>query len=156
MTKYEKVKEYLESLDDYELMVIHNEYTEVSARYEDRIYAMVEFNDVMYGRELFDVAQICYYGGFSPADDFFWFNGNGNIDSCDYLTSGSPVDIDDIAGYIVSEDDSLYNNDIEEILDGSDDEAEYDDDSGFGADDIDTAAMVSYYAEIASGIKAVV
>lgn len=156
MTKYEKVKEYLEGLDDYELMIIHNEYTEMSARYDDRIYAMDEFNDVMYGRELFEVARMCYYGSFSPSDDFFWLNGYGNVDSCDYLSHGSPVCIEDIADYIVSEDDPLYNDTIEEILDGSDDDVEYDDDSGFGADDIDTDGLVSYYAEIASGIKVVV
>ena len=67
-----------------------------------------------------EIARTCYYSGnFCPAHDYFWFNGYGNAESSDFpsLDSKSPFYLDEIVSYIVDNETSLYNDDIQAALD---------------------------------------
>ena len=120
----DKLRECLEQMDDVSLCVAWNEY-QGNIRGESEIYPMDWFDEIMQGREPWEIARCCYYSGkFCPAHNYFWFNGYGNACSSDY-----PLDnicIDDMVDYIIENNDSLYNDEIQAILDeyeqGGDDE----------------------------------
>lgn len=119
MTIEEKLTAYIEELEDYKAISLHNEYCEHDRRYDDHIYDMDEFNEIVGECLPSDVARMCYYGDFCPVNSHFWYNGYGNLISSDYPTTdiNSPFYVNDIVKYIVNNDDDLGNEEIREILD---------------------------------------
>ena len=88
----------------------------------DYIYQMNEFNDIITASSMkpLDIVRAVFYSSFCPADNYFWFNGYGNLQSCDFPkddNSESPFCTDAIADYIVDNNDSLHCNEIRKILD---------------------------------------
>ena len=119
MNEMEKIKElvdYINSLDDDDLIELHNRYCEAAGCEDDRIYSMYELDEILEGRTPTDILCMGFYGDFRPQHDFFWFNGYGNLESADH-TNDMPIYASDIANYILSEEDSLGNDEIQEILD---------------------------------------
>lgn len=86
---------------------------------DNYIYHMEDFDEIMGNESPWEVARCCYYGReFCPAHDYFRFNGYGNLESFDFAPGGnSEVYIDDIAQYIDQNDDALWDDDIQDILD---------------------------------------
>ena len=116
MEKRKKLVDYINSMNTDKIVELHNSYCE-AARYEDdRIYSMYELDEILEGRTPTDILSMGFYGDFRPQHDFFWFNGYGNLKSADYIAD-MPIFAIDIANYILSEEDSLGNDEIQEILD---------------------------------------
>ena len=123
MEKRKKLVDYINSMKTDEIVALHNDYCE-AAGYEDyRIYSMYELDELLEGRTPTDILSRGFYGDFRPHHDFFWFNGTGNLESADYITD-IPIFAIDIANYILSNEDSLGNDEIQEILDGEDNDNE--------------------------------
>ena len=112
MTTYERIKDYLNSMEPARRIYIHNQYCEQANYPDDTIYSMDDFNDVFTGKEPWEIARTCYYGDFCPAHDWFWFNGYGNAVSGDF----PEIDTGAIADYILETMDSLGADEIEELL----------------------------------------
>ena len=116
-----EVREYLYSLSDGEKVDIWNEYTDATNNPDDRIYSMDEFDEIFSDVKPWEIARACFYSRrFNPSDDWFWFNGYGNVESADYISEcdcRNPIDIDAVAEYITLNDDELYNDDIRAIHD---------------------------------------
>ena len=123
MEKREKLVEYINSLDDDELIALHNNYCEAAGYEDDRVYSTDELDELLEGMTPTDILLRGFYGDFNPRHAFFWFNGYGNLESADYM-AGTPICAGDIADYILSEEDSLGNDEIQEILDGEDEDNE--------------------------------
>ena len=119
MEKRKKLVDYINSMKTDEIVELHNRYCEAAGHEDDRIYSMYELDEIMEGRTPTDILSMGFYGDFRPQHDFFWFNGNGNLESADYITY-MPIFAIDIANYILSEEDSLDNDEIQEILDEED------------------------------------
>lgn len=120
MTRYEAIKEALDNMSDADLVYIHNEYCYAVNACDDHIYSMEEFDEIMSGTTPWEIARAAYYSGkFCPAHDWFWFNGYGNLESDDFAPSN--IYKDDIAKYIYENEDALYNDEIQEILDEDED-----------------------------------
>lgn len=119
MTRYEKIKEFLEELGTADIIMLHNQYCEESNNMDDYIYNMEEFDEIMQGMTPWEVARACFYGHeFCPAHDYFRFNGYANLESFDYAPGGnSGVYISDLAEFIDREENDLDNDDLLEILD---------------------------------------
>ena len=111
----DKLRELLENMDDVSLIQAWNEY-QCLIRGDDEIFPMDWFDEMMAGKEPWEIARCCYYSGkFCPAHDYFWFNGYGNVESSDF-----PLDniyIDDMIDYIIEHQDNLGNQEIQDILD---------------------------------------
>lgn len=118
MTRQEKIKSALEDMDNAEIIAIHNEYCDAANYMDDYIYSMYEFDEIMDGMRPWEIARSCYYGDFCPADDYFRFNGYGNLESfvC-AQENNSGIYIEDIANYIDQNEDALNSDEIQEILD---------------------------------------
>lgn len=119
MEKREKLVDYINGLGDDKLIELHNSYCEAAGYEDDRIYSMYELDELLEGMTPTDILLRGFYGDFNPRHAFFWFNGYSNLESADYM-SGTPICAEDIADYILSEKDSLGNDEIQEILDEED------------------------------------
>lgn len=117
-----EVREYLDSLSDGGKVDIWNEYAEAANYPDNHIYSMDEFDEIFSDTKPWEIARACFYSRrFNPSDSWFWFNGYGNVESADYISDHddrSPIDLDEVAEYIVSNDDELFNDDVRAILDG--------------------------------------
>ena len=129
MTLEEKVMEAIENLSSDEAVSLWNEYCSEDGRMDDYIYSMNEFDEIMGNMTPLDVARTCYYGEFCPADDYFWFNGYANLESSDFpsMDDKSPFYVKELATWIIKNENALYCDEIQEILD-EDDEEEKDED----------------------------
>lgn len=121
-TRYQRIKAYLDSLDDAEKVYIWNEYTDATNNPDDRIYSINDFDEVFGNTNPWEIARACFYSQrFNPSDSWFWFNGYANAESADYISEHddrNPIDISAVAEYIVDNDEDFYNDDIRAILDG--------------------------------------
>ena len=122
MTKTEMIKGLLENMSESQLYIISNEYFDKTNYYDDRIYDMDEFDEIMSGMSPSDIALKIFYGDFRPNDHYFKFDGCANFQSFDYISD--EVDLEEIADYIVDNDEDFDNSDIREILDEDDEEDE--------------------------------
>ena len=123
MEKKQKLIDYLNSMNDDEMVALHNAYCDATNDTDDCIYSTYELDELLEGRTPTDILCRSFHGSFNPHHEFFWFNGYGNLESADYL-SGTQVCADGIADYILSVEDSLGNDEIQEILDGEDNDNE--------------------------------
>ena len=117
MEKRKKLVDYINDMKTEEIVELHNSYCEAAGYEDDRIYSMYELDELLEGRTPTDILSMGFYGDFRPHHDFFWFNGYGNLESADFITD-MPIFAIDIANYILSKEDSLGNDEIQEILDG--------------------------------------
>jgi hypothetical protein len=70
-------------------------------------------------------------GSANPNRDYFTFNGYGNVISFDYIYNSytdefNHIDIDDLIDYIIENQNSFYNDDIQEVLDEIEEAGELD------------------------------
>ena len=122
MTKTEMIKDLLENMSESQLYIISNEYFDKTNYYDDRIYDMDEFDEIMSGMSPSDIATKIFYGDFRPNDNYFKFDGYANLESFDYISD--KVDLEEIADYIIDNDQDFDNSDIREILDKENEEDE--------------------------------
>ena len=123
MTKREKLVDYINDMKTEEMVELHNSYCDAANRMDDYIYSTGDLDEVLKWRTPTDILSMGFYGDFRPHHDFFWFNGYGNLKSADYITD-MPILAIDIANYILSEEDSLGNDEIQEMLDKEDNDNE--------------------------------
>jgi hypothetical protein len=129
MGKRQKLVDYINDMSDDEMVELYNRYCEANNYRDDFIYRAYELDEILEGRTPTDILCMGFYGDFNPRHDFFWFNGYGNLESADF-SSAMPIYPADMADYILSNEDALENDELQEILDergdGEDEEDEED------------------------------
>lgn len=124
MSKLDAIREALENMTDSDLLSVHREYCEQVNAYDDTIYSMDEFNEIMSGQDADWIANRIYYGDYNPTADYFRFNGYGNIESVFSFQLSEHIDTDTIAEWITEHENALYNDEIQEILDEFEEDTE--------------------------------
>lgn len=124
MAKKERLIELLENMAASELLEVWREYCNNTNNYDDEIYDIDMFDEVCDGQSPSWIANRIHYGDYYPTAEFFKFDGYGNIQSIYAYEIASYIDIGDMAEYILDNEDSLYNDEIQEILDEDEDEDE--------------------------------
>ena len=138
MERFDKIMDVLKNMDDCELVSVWNEYCDKVNCFDDYIYSMDELDEIMDGQDAQYILNRAFFGhdqwsnesSFNPNRDWFTFNGYGNLISIDAIGyneySGKfmcdCLDEDALANYIVNNEDSLYNDDIQDALDEDEDE----------------------------------
>ncbi len=112
---YDMIKESIENMTASEQIELHNNYCEEINDMDSYIYSMNDFDEIMNGMTPWEIVRTCYYGDFCPARDYFTFNGYGNAVSFDF--PDEQIFISDIVDYIIRNEDSLYNDEIQDLLD---------------------------------------
>lgn len=111
---FEELKELLENLTDSELVEIWNEYCDNNNYYDNRIESMDYFDDIMSGKTPLEIVNsIC--NDFNTNDDYFVFGVYG-CESFNYLDE-EHIYFDDLANYILDNDEDFDNDEIREFLD---------------------------------------
>ena len=118
MEKIKKLVDYINSMGVEEKIELHNSYCDAANCMDDCIYSMDELEEILDGVDKWELVRMVQFGDFDCTKDFWNFNGYGNLVS--YNTWELPIYASDIADYILSEEDSLGNDEIQEILDGED------------------------------------
>lgn len=113
----ERLQDLFNTMTTDEMIYIHNNYCDAVNAYDDRIYLMDEFDEIMDGVKPWEIAWSVFFGSFNPTYDYFKFNGYGNLESVYEYELKDYIDIDEIIDYIINNDDALYNDDVQEILD---------------------------------------
>lgn len=82
MMTIEQAREILvDSFSDDELMTEYNEYCEYCNDMDSLVYSMYEFDEVVGNFTPMELASSVVYGEFNPSDDWFMFDGYGNLQS---------------------------------------------------------------------------
>lgn len=136
MTKNERIIAAFKEMDENEVIRIWNEYCSETNRYDDAImdgYEMEEWvnntDDVM------NVLNRFYFGdddgnegsSANPNRNYFTFNGYGNIISFNYIYNSytdefSYIYVEDLADYIIENENAFSCDEIQEILDDENEE----------------------------------
>ena len=113
MTRFDKIHEVLENLDSYEVVSAWNRYCEENSYYDDMVYTMDEFDDLMYGLKPSEIVAKLD-SSFDVTENFFAWDEYGEVVSFNYI-SDSSIDLDDLAEYM---------DEIEEIFDEDEEDEE--------------------------------
>ena len=116
--KRQKIVDYINGMETEEKIALHNAYCDAANCMDDCIYAMDELEEVLDCVDKWELVRMIQFGDFDFTKEFWGFNGYGNLVS--YNAWELPVYAEDIADYILSEKDSLGNDEIQEILDTED------------------------------------
>lgn len=121
----ESIIEHLESLDNNEIVSIHNEYCQSCNYPDDEIYSNDEdFFNMFFENDVMGAIRATSYGEFNLSDDYVQFNGSGNLE-----TFNNPFDVVDlvaIADDILENEHRYYDIELEE--EDETDESEDDED----------------------------
>ena len=116
MEKRKKLVDYINGMGIEEKIALHNAYWDGGNCMDDCIYTMDEMEEILDGVDKWRLVDMMRYGNFDFQDDFWGFNGYGNLVS--YNAWEVPVYAEDIADFILWKEDSLGDDEIQEILDG--------------------------------------
>ena len=113
--KRQKLVDYIDGMGDDEKIALHNAYCDAANCMDDCIYTMDEMEEILDGVDKWELVRMIRFGDFDFMKEFWGFNGYGNLVS--YNAWELPIYASDIAGYILLREDSLGNDEIQEILD---------------------------------------
>ena len=123
MTKYEdkieQIKDILDNLDLDELVSCCS-YLDG----DDAIYPMDDFDELLYGREPWEIARAAYYGEFCPADSYFRFNVYANLESTDDPLYEGWIDTNTLAEYAIEYGEDFGDSYIQALLEQWEEEEE--------------------------------
>lgn len=85
--------------DQKELQTLHNQATEHYNDYDNLIYDMEWFNDILEEMKPLEIINCMFYGDFNPNHDWAMFNGYGNFKSTMFIDDF--IDYDTIIDYIL-------------------------------------------------------
>lgn len=125
MEKRQKLVDYINGMGVEEKIALHNTYCDAANCMDDCIYAMDDMEEILDGVEKWELVRMVQFGDFDFMKEFWGFNGYGNLVS--YNEWELPIFASDIAGYILSNEDSLGNDEIQEILDDEEEDDEEED-----------------------------
>ena len=121
MIDFDKVKEEIDNLFDYEKIGLWNEYCEHN-NYSDRIYGN-DINERLYGLSPLEVLEAIDLNEYKISDDYCTYDGYGDIVSFSGLEeNNSPFDLDSVAQWCYDEEDGRGYFDIDDCDDGEEDE----------------------------------
>lgn len=123
MTKYEdKIKQIKDILDNLDLDELVSCCSYLDG--DDAIFPMDDFNELLYGREPWEIARAAYYGEFCPADSYFRFNVYANLESTDDPLYEGWIDTNTLAEYAIDYGEDFGDSDIRTLLDQWEEEEE--------------------------------
>ena len=116
--KLEKLEVVLRGLDTESVVSIYNSFV---GHGEDTVYGMGEFNEMFADDAPWNIADAVCNGNFRPNDAYFYFSIYG-AESFDYVTDEhSPIDINDLAEYVLTNGVTHGIDALNEILDEPED-----------------------------------
>lgn len=142
MTREQAIKSYVENLTGDDLAILLQYIHAYDGSFEEAIYYdMDEFDEFLSNATPTEIARMIYFGDFNPNDDYFRFDGYGNLESLDWQEISAEAEdlVDDILDHLVNnydgdtpwsdldymvdaDDTALFNEDFEEVDEDDDDD----------------------------------
>lgn len=113
----QKIIEILEDMDTAKIVQIHNEYCEAANYMNDYIFGMEMFDEMERNRTPTEIAEDVS-GDFNINDKYFYYDGYANLHSFTYWEVDKIIYPSEIAQYIIDNEETFGNYEIEEILEG--------------------------------------
>lgn len=132
-----KIREIITALDDSEIITLWNEYCYASNRYDDEIFDDYQLEEMInnsnegglywVNRFFFGSDDYSTEGSANPNRSYFRFDGYGNIESFDYVYNNytdtfNHVYEDELIDYMIENSESFGNDEIAEILEGTEED----------------------------------
>ncbi len=114
----ERIIECINEMETVDLIQLHNEYCVTVNASDNYVYSMDDLDMICQGQDAYWIACRTYFGDFNASDDYIMFNGYGNFQTLNDYSVKHHIYIDDIADYIVSNNDPLCNDDLVDIVYG--------------------------------------
>lgn len=124
MTKREKLINLLQEMNDCGIVMLHNEYCYKVNNFDDEIFTIDMFDEILQGSEPWDIATKVFFGDFNPSYEYFKFNAYGNIKSLCKWELYQVIDISEIVDYIIKNNCYFDNDEILYILDDIEEDSE--------------------------------
>ena len=134
---YEMILDAIKGMDENEIVILWNEYCIADQRFDDEIMTAYELEEYAKNQDPMYLLNRFYFGcdegrketSANPNRNYFSFDGYGNIISFDYIYNKYAdefynIDIDALVDYIVNNENALFCDEIQEILDNANDEEE--------------------------------
>lgn len=144
MTREEAIRAYVEQLSGSELADLLQYMNSYDGSFEESTYYdMDSFDEVMSNYTPSEIARVIYYGEFNPNDDYFRFDGYGNLESLDWQEISDKAEslesdiIDHLVNYydgdtpwadldyiVDSDDTAIFDEDFDEVYEDDDEDDE--------------------------------
>lgn len=121
MTKAQKIIDLIQEMGISEQVTLHNEYCYKTNNPDDEIFDMDMFDEMLTGQEPSWIANRIHFGHYNPYNEYFTFNGYGNIETIPKYQISDYIYENDIANFIIDNDIDFDIDDIRYILDDIDD-----------------------------------
>lgn len=135
MTREQAIRNYVEQLNGDDLTYLLQHMNGYDGCFEEATYYDVdEFDELLSGRTPMEIARMIFYGDFNPNNEYFRFNAYGNLESADWHDVVAEAEdlVDDIIYHLVNyysgdtpwrdlddlvyaDDDTVFNEDFEEV-----------------------------------------
>ena len=90
---YSDIKENILNMDCREVRTLHNEYCDNMSYSDDMIYDNDPYTVNEFFNNSFDALKAMFYGSYNPNDEFFKFDGYGNLESINQYEIFDYIDI---------------------------------------------------------------
>ena len=104
---YSDIKENILNMDYSDIVCLHNECCNNISHYDDMIFENDPYTINEYFPDSFKALQAMFYGGYNPNDEFFKFDGYGNLQSINQYEIFDYIDIKGIV-YNICDDPYKY------------------------------------------------
>ena len=105
MTREQAIRTYVENLSKDELMELLQHMNGYDGCFDYiSYYNMDEFDELMFNYSPLQIAQMIFFGDFNPNDEYFRFNGYGNLESANWgdVVAEAEDLVDDILDHLVN------------------------------------------------------
>lgn len=85
---------------------------------DDRWYVMDELSEILCGVPVYDVLRMAFFGAFNPSDDYFSFNGAGNLISSQYRDYQCYLTDETMSDIIANADNLYLPDEVMDIING--------------------------------------
>nr|DAJ12311.1 MAG TPA: hypothetical protein [Bacteriophage sp.] len=144
MTREQAIRSYVEQLSGSELAELLQYINSYDGSFEESTYYdMDSFDEFMSNYTPSEIARMMWFGEFNPNEEYFRFNGYGNLESLDWQEISDEAEslesdiIDHLVNYydgdtpwadldyiVDSDDTAIFNEDFEEVDEDDDDDDE--------------------------------
>lgn len=105
-TRDEAIESYVNQMEGIELMELVRNLSGWDGRFSDEEwFDMCDFDEICNAFSPSELARMMFYGQFNPNDDYFTFDGYGNLTSgdCDEMARDIGCSVPDIIEYLQDE-----------------------------------------------------
>lgn len=108
MTTKEKIIDFMqEEIPTLDLVLMHNTYCQETNNPDDEIFPMDMWEEIMDGYKSWDIATKVHFGTFNPFDEYFTFDGYGNIKTISKYAIESNLYLSDMAQWMIDNQEDL-------------------------------------------------